>query len=112
MPTININLDADGNISCKRKRVKHGQQVDWKCDNPFAVDFGWETPVYETAGGVDTPREQFVGKQAAPNMPYKSDSMKAAPPTVAASPVKFKYTVAVLTENGIIIEDPEIIIDP
>jgi hypothetical protein len=112
MPNININIDADGNISCKRKRVKNGQQVEWKCETPFAVDFGWETPVCEEVGGVDYPKEQLVGKQAAPNAPYKTDQMKAVAPAAAGASIKFKYTVAVLTENGIIIEDPEIIIDP
>ena len=113
MPNININLDADGNISCKRMRVKNGHEVIWKCEAPFAVDFGWETPVCEDVGGVLNPKEQFVGKQAAPNAPYKTDPMKAvAHQAAAGTSVKFKYTVAILTENGILIEDPEIIIDP
>ncbi|MCJ7681802.1 MAG: hypothetical protein MUP70_13820 [Candidatus Aminicenantes bacterium] len=102
-----------GNIVCPRVHVESHETVSWKCDHPFAVDFGWNTPFKNNGKSKSRPDPNAAGKKTTDEERINSDASKVG------HPIKYKYTVAVYvasddptTDGEILIEDPEVIIDP
>lgn len=107
---IQITVE-NGDIICKRARVKRPGQVGWTCKYPFVVDFGWDTPLGKQNKAV----EKIWGTQPADPDPYETEELPVyADPDKKGSGMKFKYTIAVWDKehDKILVEDPEIIIDP
>ncbi len=93
-------------IVCERVHIRHQDEVEWICEQnrPFAVDFGRDTPFehdekYHAKKNNDVP-------PSASNV--KSRGNKFNEPKVV------KYSLAVYHEGSgeVLVEDPEIIIDP
>jgi hypothetical protein len=100
---IKIKVDGD-EIYCTRKRHPGGDSVRWLCNHPFTVDFGVASP-------LDHKSSEY-GVEEAPD-DYKTAWVEAdADDKKQGSPIVFKYTVAVWANDKVLIEDPEIIIDP
>ena len=115
---IPIKVDAADKIVCPRVHVKKTDDLEWECDHPFAVDFGWETPMgdsgdfEEKANGV---KDGNIYRSPAKDILVDPDKK--------GSGLRFKYTIAVfkvvqaggnvdLENSKVLMEDPEIIIDP
>ncbi len=111
--TVNIKV-VDGKIVCDRVHVEKNETIVWKCAHPFTVDFGWYTPLEDhkedSKGNIDDP--DAPGNKKTVDERIKSDADKKG------HPLRFKYTVAVYnpgdaaTAEEVLIEDPEVIIDP
>jgi hypothetical protein len=115
MDPIKIIVEEDG-IYHKLERAGAKDDVQWTCEHPFTVDFGVETPLVEG---------QRVSGELQSDGTYLSPIREVdAAETKKGAPVKFKYTISVfvpaddgaghvdLAKSKVLIEDPEIIIDP
>ncbi len=98
--TIKMEIKG-GKVICTPDpiRLKHNDNVDWKCGKKtFTVYFGLKSPIVkEKIDGIKGKTEVFDIRANA---------------TAAGYSLEFKYTVAVLYKNKIIVTDPTIIIDP
>lgn len=111
MATVNVSLSPSGDLHCgKIGAVTKNDHVTWVCAQglAFSIDFGWDTPCAE---------EQYrIG--ANPTGATQIDAIIAKVDGARhGRRMKFKYNIAVLGNAGtvdgqIVIEDPEIIIDP
>ena len=109
-------IEQDEGLYHKLERLKKTKDVKWICEYPFTVDFGALSPLHE--GSKVSGKLQANGK-------YESTAIKVdAEDSKTGAPVKYKYTIAVfkpvfdasgnvdLGNSNVLIEDPEIIIDP
>ena len=111
-----ILIDVDGGkIECPRISAKKHDKLSWKCAHPFAVDFGWDTPFYQKEKIKNKKEPDAQGKKVS-----EPESICVDADGVGRR-LKFKYTVAVFkpadpadptTEDEVLIEDPEVLIDP
>lgn len=104
--TITVSLSDSGDLHCsKPSAVKKSDTVKWKSPQglAFSVDFGWDTPFH---------KEQYRTGAIPGGTAIEADIEKASADKHGRR-MKFKYTIAALGNDGqIVIEDPEIIIDP
>ena len=110
--TTVILIKVDGeDIYMTRKRHPGGDRVMWKCEFPFTIEFGLLSPLHQISA--------LYGEKIAAN-DYQTDWIRAdAADKKIGAPVPFKYTVAVYAKvetepdvYKVLVEDPEIIIDP
>jgi hypothetical protein len=109
MPTvpINIGIHEFGNgprmIVCERVHIRHQDDVEWICTQnlPFAVDLGRDTP-------FDHDEKYHAKKDTSGVSKVKSKQNKIDQKQVV------KYSLAIYDDvnQEVLIEDPEIIIDP
>ena len=103
---IKISKDQKKITHITSKKVQNGDQVRWICEDGhiFTVDFGWASPFSETS---------YKGEKLAGSANSETtDNTVMANASAVGYPLRFKYTVAVLVNNEILISDPEVIIDP
>jgi len=103
---INLSKNQKKITHITSKKVKNGDNVQWTCDDGhiFAVDFGETSPFSQTS---------YHGKSAGGAGPSNTtNNSVVANASAVGYPLRFKYTVAVLVNNEILISDPEVIIDP
>jgi hypothetical protein len=103
-------------IVWERKHANKNDDVFWvsKDDFPFSIDFGWDTPFKEEKIKAE--------KEAAPAsvVKYKTQKHEVKDKALKKGEITvFKYSIAVYvpavadpTQGQVLIEDPEIIIDP
>ena len=109
-------------ISCEREHLNKNDKVQWHCDtnHPFTIDFGWNTPLVSDID--NSTKEKIKSNKKGGGVGFESDEMEINAQIAAGYPLKFKYTIAVYFPppagdndplNGeVVMEDPEIIIDP
>lgn len=93
-----IYVDAKGNFRYENGLllVDRGDTISWECPecregkNPFTIHFGWDSP---------------LGRLKS----YEGENYEAAIPA-DARPGYYRYTVAVLRDNTIWTDDPELIV--
>lgn len=110
METVTVSLSPGGDLHYNKiGAVKKLEYVKWRCPQglAFSIDFGWDTPCEEEQYrvGADPTGTEIVVRIE------KVDGAKHG------RRMKFKYTIAVLGDAGvvdgqIVVDDPEIIIDP
>ena len=110
---IKIRIDGD-DIFCRTKHKKNGRTVFWHCEKPFAIAFKGDTPI-----GMADEDGDIVGVDKLESIKIASYHYETPPATVIATPdattgpISFKYSVAAKKNTDtVLIEDPEIIIDP
>lgn len=111
---IKIVIDDEGNISAKRTHLKHDKDVYWECSNPFVVIFDWNTPIGEI--DTDVAAGEYVGlervKGKASGQKYKTADVKVIADPGNGPPLLYKYSIIAYVDPDVLMEDPEIIIDP
>ena len=115
---IGVHDFKDGKkaIVWERKHAHKNDDVFWvsKEDLPFAVDFGWDTPFQEEKIKAEKDADAAaVFKYKTQKHEVKNKALKKDELTI------FKYSIAVFIpdpgnpgQGEVLIEDPEIIIDP
>jgi hypothetical protein len=105
-------LVEGGKIYYTQTRIGKNQDVYWKCVHPFTVDFGVLTP-------LDGESSAYGKKEGGSTHYVTDDTNVDADHTKRGAQAVFKYTVSVYAPdaqhpngNRILVEDPEIIIDP
>lgn len=109
--TINIGV-VNGKIECPRESASKNDKLTWKCDHPFAVDFGWDNPFLSKKEKIKSNKDPDAqGKKFSNPETIRADA------DVVGQRIRFKYTVAVCIDVDtdhpkVLIEDPEVLIDP
>ena len=115
-----VGVGTEQKIFCDRAHVKKGEELEWDIDQdyPFAVDFGWDSPVEEDLGGghKKTKEKMKAEKKQAGAAGYEIKNKKIKEDLgIFDSPQIYKYSIAVCIPGNppeVILEDPQIIIDP
>ena len=103
---VEVKVDK-GEIYCKREHCQKNDTLTWHCTDPFILDFGWKSPFKK--------QQKATGVWQAPNNRFETPQLTVHATAVNQGyPMQFKYTVAVFDAGNqvLLIEDPEIIIDP
>jgi hypothetical protein len=111
MAQVNVSLSPDGDLFCSKiGAVQKGDEVEWRCAQglAFSIDFGWDTPF---------PEEQYRMGANAGGVSIITAIVDKVDGAKHGRRMKFKYTIAALGNAGavagvIVMDDPEIIIDP
>lgn len=93
---------VEGTVVCTPDpaHARFKDTVQWQCEYPFAVHFGKNTPFGKMGfkGNVETDKK--AADVVVVSLMKNSHS------------ISFKYIVAVVVDNDVLIADPQLIIDP